>query len=302
MIPPTIREALGLGWRATVREAWLAPVAMAVSFARAAIAFAPLAFSLAIVAKAAGVAAARAVTPAAAATDLVHALASPRLLAVVAGLWLSATLLAAALRVAYLSGSLSMLGWALAGAGGAPGFSTGVAYRFPAVAGAAILGWLMDLGASLFAGASAVAAIVITVHPGTAPPGLAAALGAACLAGAGLLAGATSVVGDAAVARAAIRSEGPLLALAAAWSRFARRPAAFLVVLAVAEAASLVVLGSMNAFASAATGLAAGADPRLLAGPRLVLSSVLALLAALLELWRLGAIAVLACGRERGET
>jgi hypothetical protein len=61
---------------------------------------------------------------------------------------------------------------------------------------------------------------------------------------------------------------------------------------------SVGVAGFLKVASSAALGVAVGAPAIVAAGPQLMAAAAGAAVAALLELWRLGAVAVLACGRE----
>jgi hypothetical protein len=60
--------------------------------------------------------------------------------------------------------------------------------------------------------------------------------------------------------------------------------------------AGAALLGSAQAMETAVLGVASGAPAVLVLGPRLMMSVLGSALATLLELWRLGTVAVLACG------
>ncbi|HEY6105928.1 MAG TPA: hypothetical protein VIV59_08095, partial [Anaeromyxobacteraceae bacterium] len=129
----------------------------------------------------------------------------------------------------------------------------------------------------------------------SAGPGTAAVVAAAlaCAVAVPLL---LAAVADAALGRAALRGEDPGRALGRAALRVVRRPAAFLLAgLAVALFGALAA-GAIKGVASAATGFARASTAWLLLGPDLVVAVTAALVAAWVELWRLGAVAMLACG------
>lgn len=293
----TIRAALGLGWRAAARNAWLAPVGLLATIVRTALAVPALAFAWHVT----GLAASRSLRedprPAAILTGILEALTAPRTAAVLLGLWASAALLGAAMRAAWLAGALPTLGPTLAGEEPAgPLFARGVAYGFPRLAATAALAWLLELLGAAFAGTVVAGALAIgwRAHDLRAGFGVAAVVAAAlaCAAAVPLLLG---ILADSAIGRAALRGEGPARALGRAALRVARRPAAFVLVgLAVAVSGALAA-GTIQGFAGAATGFARGRVGWLLLGPDMVVAVVAALVAAWVELWRLGALAALAC-------
>jgi hypothetical protein len=106
---------------------------------------------------------------------------------------------------------------------------------------------------------------------------------------------AAPLVGDAALARSALAGDGPFRALWRAALRFARRPAAFLALALALALSSVATHGSLQIASSAALGVARGAPAIVVAGSQLWASALGAVLTAMLELWRLGAIAALAC-------
>ncbi len=298
MAAPTIRAALGAGWRATAHNAWLAPVGMVVGLARSAIVVPAAGFALWLLVKGAAAGVARhGPLPGAVLGGALRVATTPRFAAVLAGLWLAAALLGAALRVAYLAGALPTLGCTLSGAVDAPpAFAAGIAWRFPRLAGTAILVFFLELAGTGFALTGYLGAFLVTLRAaseGVSP--MVAALVAAALTLAVLVPFALSAVGDAALARAALRDETPARAVASAFGRFLRRPAAFLVASLLVALFGFMVTGSLQAVANLATGFARGRGALLLLGPELMVVVVVALLGALFELWRLGTLAVLAC-------
>jgi hypothetical protein len=104
------------------------------------------------------------------------------------------------------------------------------------------------------------------------------------------------------VARTALRGEGARRAFVAAAVRLGSRPAAFLALALAAGLVSLVVGFAVDAGLGAGLRLAASrAHPAVLIAPQILAWSVGAMLAALLELWRLGAVATLACHQSPGD-
>jgi hypothetical protein len=231
---------------------------------------------------------------------VVAAATAPRFLAIVAGLLVAGVLAGALFRVAFLAGALPTLAGAVAADPAAPRFATGLAYRFPRVLAAAALAFALRLGAWLFALALAVAAARITVAAagGGGGPLLAAAV-AAALTLAVAVPVALGTVADASVARAAVLGDRPAEALAAGADRFAARPGTFVlagIVLAVAGIAGAV---SLQAVGSVATGFMGGrVHPLVALGPTLMVGAAGAVLAAAVDLVRLGTVAALACARE----
>ncbi|HYQ82378.1 MAG TPA: hypothetical protein VEP68_12790, partial [Anaeromyxobacteraceae bacterium] len=114
MIGPTVTQALGLGWRAAVRNAWLAPVGLLAALARTVLVVPAVAFAWSVAVGAARQEVALLTGPEAILAAAVDAVTAPRAAAVVAGLWASASLLAAAVRLAWLAGALPTLGRTLA--------------------------------------------------------------------------------------------------------------------------------------------------------------------------------------------
>ncbi len=298
MIGPTVTQALGLGWRAAVRNAWLAPVGLLAALARTVLVVPAMAFAWSVAVGAARQEVALLTGPEAILAAAVDAVTAPRAAAVVAGLWASASLLAAAVRLAWLAGALPTLGRTLAGGGGGPVFARGVAYGLPRLAGAAVLPWLLDLLASGFAAAVAFGSVLVTLR--ARDMGVGAGVGAAtavalaltCAVAVPLLVGA---VGDAALGRAALLGEDPARAVGRAALRVARRPAAFLLAGLAVALFGVLAAGTIQGVATAATGFARARVAWLMLGPDMVVAVTAMLVAAWVELWRLGAVAVLGC-------
>jgi len=295
--PPTAMQALRLGARAAANALWLAPVALVVAVAGWLLA-APATLFLGSVALRGALAGEARGTEGAIAAAL-SALASPRAVAIWAGLWLAGLLLHGALRLFWLSGALRTLGEQLSGRRH-PGFAVGAVWGFPELLAAALPAVAIEALAGAVSLATALAAAwtsgLLAGQGGAA--GLAALPVAGALTAAVLLPLLAGVLGDAAMARAALCGEGPAGAWRAAAVRIGQRPSAFLATALAAGLASLVLLGSLQAGTGALVQIAAAQAPApLVVGPRLLAAAVGALAAAALQLWRLGAISALACHR-----
>jgi len=305
MRDPSVGGALGAGLRALARQAWLTPLGMAVALARGALALPAAVFAAAASALAFRAALASGRTPSEGVLlAFAGVWASPRARAIALGLWLAGWLLWGALRAAWIAGALSALGHALSGRpGDQPAFAAGVAYRFDRVAVAAVAALLLDVAGQAMVSASAVAAVALipAARAASSRAALAAVAAIAILASM-FLAASLSVVGDAAVARAAMAGDPPGRALArAAWA-VARRPAAFLAASLAVSLATVLAAGSLESLFGVMASAAAGAPRALLVAPQFLLGALSALLAAAAELWRLSAVGVLALGDEAGVT
>ena len=300
MEPPGTGRALAAGWRAAASSAWLAPVGLLVALARGALALPASLLAWVVLVRGAMAGVARdGPFPEAVLSGALEALAAPRRLAVLAGLWAAGALLSAALRAAYLAGALPTLGAALAGDPEPRQFATGLAFRFPRVAATALLAFLLDLGGLLVGAAAALGTVLVSARaPASPSPGLAAFLGAGAITAALLLPFALTTLGDAAVARAAIRDDPPFQALVRATRRFLERPGAFLLAMLAVGAFGTALAASGQSLFALVTGFAAREPAWLLLGPQLMAGSLTALLAAWVDLWRLGAVAGLACHAE----
>jgi hypothetical protein len=300
-MPPSVLQALRLSARAVAGALWLGPVALALAVAGQ-LAGAPAGLFAAALAGRGFEAGALGGTLESALGGALVALASPRGQAIGLGLWLAGLLLRGALRVAWLSGALPTVGEGLSGRG-APAFAAGLAWGFPRLLGTALLGFLLELAAGL----TLAGALLAAVLGGVALAGQGAGLLAAALVAGGVVSAialwlGAGLLADAAVARTALRGEGPRRAFVAAAVRLGGRPAAFLALALLAGVASLAVAGAVDAALGAGLRLAAArAHPALLAAPQLLAWAAGAMLAALLELWRLGAVATLACHRAPGD-
>ena len=298
MTEPSTIQALGMGARAAGRSAWLVAPALLVAFLRSALGWpAPLLALALIRAGTAARLAGGARAPGDVLSGAVAALSAPRSLFLLAGLFLAGVLASAALRVAWLAGALPTLGGSLAGERvPAPRFAEGFTWGFAPLVGTALLGLAVEVAAQLYLWTAGLSAVFLALH--RAPPLVAAAragLGAVVLVSAVAGPPLASLAADAALARTALAGDRPARALLEALRRVALRPPAFVLAGMALGLAALVVLGSAQAMESAALGLAAGAPPVLVLGPRLLTTVLGAALAALFELWRLGTVAALAC-------
>lgn len=300
MNAPTVSAALGLGWRAAVRNAWLAPVGLLAALARTALTAPALALAVWIMREAAEIHLRRDPRIGAASDAALDALTSPRGAALVLGLWAAGAVLAWAVRVAWLSGALPTLGRTLAGAeGGDPLFARGVAYGLPRLMGTAALTWLVEMLGAAVSWSVAFASLLITVQARDRGAGVGAAavvaLALTCAVAVPLL---LSAVADAALGRAALLGEDPGRALGRAALRVARRPAAFLLAGLLVALFGAVAAGTIQGVATAATGFARARAAWLMLGPDMVVAVAAALAAAWVELWRLGTVATLACSAD----
>jgi hypothetical protein len=294
---PTVGRALGAALRAVWRERWLAPLGMGVALARGALALPAVLFVSAVGSLTARTVLERGAGPRRAAAWALAALTSPRVLAIGAGLWLAGWLLWGALRAAWIAGALPVVAARLSAAPDRPDLAAGVAWRFGPVVAASALALLLDAVGQLLVAATALGALALyprahsSLRPGTVALVVAGAATAAVF-----LSVALSTLADAAIARAAAAGEGPLAALSGALSRLLARPAAFVAASLAVGLAGTLAVGSLESVASLATGFVQRAPPVLLAVPELFVAAVAAMLAAGIELWRLGALAVLALG------
>jgi hypothetical protein len=223
------------------------------------------------------------------------AITSPRLVALVAGLWAAGLLVGALLRIAYVAGALPTLGGAMAYAPG-PRFAAGIAFGFPRVLAAATVGLALELSGGLFGATLAGAALWITerVSGSGASPLLAAAV-ALALTLAIAVPTTLSVVADAAVARAAVCGDGPGESFVEAASRFLARPGTFLLAAMGFGVAAVAAPGLLAGAGSIATGFASLGSPLLLLGPELMLAVAGAAVASAIDLVWLGTVAALVC-------
>ena len=297
MAVPTTMQALAMGARATGRSAWLVAPGLLVAFLRSALSWPVFVFALALAragmqARAHGLG----LRPGALLSGAVEALTAPRSILVLGGLWLAGLLAAAVLRVAWVAGALPTLGGALSGERRSAGsFADSFAFGFAPLLGTALLGLVLEIAAQMYALCVYLAAVMVALRGGGGRPALAAMLGATALTTAVVAPILASLVSDAALARNALSGDRPTRALAEGGRRVLVRPGAFLLSAFVLGVAAAVVLGTAQTMETAALGVASGAPPLLAIGPRLMATTLAAALATMLELWRLGTIAALAC-------
>jgi hypothetical protein len=290
-------QALAMGARATGHGSWLVAPGLLVAFLRVAVGWPAPIFALALARS--GIVArlhAAGVRPAALLAGAVEALTAPRSLFILAGLWLAGLLASAALRVAWVAGALPTLGRDLARSpSDRSGFAEGLAFGFAPMLGTALLGFVLEMAAHVYAWCVYLASILVALRGGGERPVLAALLGAVALTTAIAAPMVASLVADAALARNALSGDAPSRALAEGGRRVLARPGAFLLSAFVLGVAAVVVLGSARTMETAVLGFASGAPPLFALGPRLMATTLAAALATMLELWRLATVAALAC-------
>jgi hypothetical protein len=300
-VPPSLSAAVGLGLRALLGEPWLIAVGTLVAAARRSATWPALAVAWTIVARAAlGAFAERPFDPGAPWRAALAALGSPRVIALLAGLWLAGALLAGALRVVWLAGALPTLGGAMSESPRTPRFARGVAFGFPTVLATAILALAAETAAALFSATLALAALRVTVH--------AAGSGGVALAAAVALAGTLAVavpvsvgaVADVAVARAALRLEGPGRAFAGSVRRFLFRPGTFLLGGLLFGIAVALAPAAIRTAGGLASGFPSDAPLLLTLGPALMVGAAALVTAAALDLLWLATVSALACAGEGG--
>ncbi len=302
MQEPTVGKALGAGLRATLGEAWVAFLGMALALLRGALALPGAAFVLA----GSWLAARRLLERGAAPDQLLELVlqlwGTPRFRAIAIGLWLSGVLLFGALRVAWVAGAAPILAWRLSGArGDRPSFTQGAAWRFHDVLPAAVVAFLLDAaGKAMVLGAVIGALLVGARVQSSSSPGAAAFVTAFALAGAAFLAASLSVIGDVTVARAAMAGEGPLRSLRHGLRAFLERPAAFVTALLVVWVATGLAAGALQGALTGFAGIVHSAPRPLLLVPELLLGASAALIAAGAELWRLSTVGALALSDQSG--
>jgi hypothetical protein len=297
-----VRAALGAGLRAVRAESWLVVGGLGLTLFRGVLAFPAFAFVTAV----SWVGARQTLRAGggmdAVAATLAHVWVSPRARSIALGLWLAGVLLWGALRVAWIAGSMPLLGWRLAGGQGPePRFSSGAAWGFGRLLPVAVASVLLDLLGRLLVVAALLGAVAIGARiQGTGSGGPAAFVAALALAASAFLGASLSALGEVAVARSAVGGEAPARSLGGAVRSLLDRPAAFVAaLLAVALAAGLAT-GAVQGFLGAAGGPVRGVGARLFLVPELFLAALAALVAAGAELWRLSAVAVLALGGQPG--
>lgn len=298
MPPPSLAAAAGLSGRALARSGWLVAAGFAVALARRALLLPAGVVAWALVGQAVLLAGTRAPFDPIAPLEGALALAtSGGFAALVGGLWLAGAVLGAVLRVTFAAGALATLGRDLSGQPHAPPrFAAAIAYHLPRVLGTAALAGAAELAGGGFALALALGAVRISVRAAGAggSPWLAAPV-ALALTLALAVPLVLSVVADAAVARSALRGEGPASAVAAAGARILGRPGTFLLAAMLFGGTGALAASSVQAMGAALTGFAAGVDPTVMMGPELMIAAGAALVGAAVELWWLGTVAVLAC-------
>jgi hypothetical protein len=293
-------QALAMGARASGRSSWLIAPGLLVAFLRTALGWPLPFFALAIAG--AGVSSrlqGPSLQPVAIVASAIEALTAPRSFFILAGLWVAGILIAAVLRVAWMAGALPALGAHLTRTPRPEsGFATGVAFGFAPMLGTAALGLVVELTAQLYAWCVYLSAAIVALRGGGGQPTLAGLLAAAAITTAVAAPIFASLVADAALARNALAGDAPTRALLVGARRVVLRPGAFVLAAFVLGVAGVVILGTAETMETAVLGVAGGAPYWLALGPRLMATTIAVALATLLELWRLGTIAALACADE----
>jgi hypothetical protein len=302
-VTPTLGSAIRMAAAAFRREAWLAALGLLVTGARRATSWPAVWAAWGLALRAA--VAAYVQHPLQLSAPLEGALAmatSSRFLGLVGGLWLAGAAISGALRVAWASGALPVLGAAMVGEPrGARGFADGVADGFARVLPAAVLGFVLELSGALFALALALAAAVLAGRGQGwgVVLGLSAAV-AVALTLALAVPMALSTAADALVARSALVQEPLADTLAGVTRRFLSRPGGFLLGALLFGGLGVVAQVGLQAAGGLATGFAgpARAAPGLVVlGPRLMLGALSALVAGVVDLLWLSTLAVMSCGQ-----
>ncbi len=300
MVETTVAGALGGGLRAVARRLWLAPVGMAVGLAQGLLLLPASAFVTAVaylaLRSAAGSQPLLGPSPEEVLRWMAALAASPRFRAIAIGLWLAGSLLWAGLRVAWISGAMPVLARELAhGRGGDTEFPPGAAYRTGSVLVAAAMAFVLDLLAQAMVIAAAGGALALAAPARrTEMSGVVALVAAAGVLAAAVLASTVSILGDTAVARAALSGEGPARAISRSAAAMARRPAAFLAATLGVMVATAIAVGSVQGAFGALAGSLGRAPRLLLAAPQVLVWALVALVAAAAELWRLSTLGTLA--------
>lgn len=299
---PTTLQALSNGARASGRNAWLVAPGLLVVFLRMAVTWPAPLFAAGLVwagigarLEAVALSPATALSPTALSGALA-ALTAPRALSILAGLWLAGLLASGALRAAWFAGVLPVLAEDLSDAPHQQRFAAGVAYGFAPLVPTALLGFALELTAQLLSGSLVLGSVLaVARHAGATHPVLAAAVLAGALTIAIAAPVVASLVADAALARTALSGDGPARSVQEGARRVALRPAPFILAALALGLVSAVVLGSVEAANTAVLGVARGAPVLLALAPRLMANVLAAAVGVLIELWRLGTVAVLAC-------
>jgi hypothetical protein len=301
LVAPSLFAALGLSLRGLARSPWLVAAGMVTSLLGRALTWPAFAAGGALLAEAAALAArGRPFDPGAPVQGAFRVLGSPAFLLLVGGLFLCGLAARGLLRVAWLAGALPQLGGAMSGEP-SPRFAAGAAFGFARLLPTAVLGFALDLSGAGFSLGLALSALRVAARAAEqgGSPALAAAT-ALALVLALLVPLALSVLADAAVARAALRGDGPLASFGGATRRFLGRPGTFVLASLGFGVAGLVGPAAIEAMGQVISSLAPGASPLVLAGPALMAAAAAALVSAAVDLGWLGTVAALTCARTAG--
>ena len=297
-VAPSLFAALGLSLRGLTRSPWLVAVGMAAALLGRALTWPAFAVGGALLSQAAALAArGRPLDPGAPVEGALLAAGSPAFLYLVGGLLLCGLLARGLLRVAWLAGALPQLGGAMSGEP-APRFAAGAAFGFARLLPTAALGFAMDVGGAGFGLGLALSALRVAGR--AADQGGSVALAGAtafALVLALLVPLALSVLADAAVARAALRGDGPLASFGGATRRFLGRPGTFVLASLGFGVAGFIGSAAIESMGQVISSFAPGVSPLVLAGPALMVAAAAALVTAAVDLGWLGTVAALSCAR-----
>ncbi|HET6438450.1 MAG TPA: hypothetical protein VFG59_10335 [Anaeromyxobacter sp.] len=302
-MPPRLGSSLRLAVSAFRREAWLVAPGLFLTGVRRMASWPAIWIGGLLLLRAVSVGLGRPGSPWAALQAVLALASSPRFWALFGGLWLAGVVLAGALRVAWISGAVPVLGAAMAGQGrGAEGLVEGLAEGFAPLLPAALLALVLELSGGLFAG-SLVLGTAMIARRGPSPE-VGAAVGLAAAAALALTLALfvpflLSTLADALLARAALLREGAATALAAVSRRFLARPGVFLFAALMFGLVAWLAQASVRATGALIAGVEPGGPLLLRLGPKLMVGTAAALLAGVVDLVWLGTLAVLTCGRER---
>lgn len=232
------------------------------------------------------------------ALSLAHTWGSTRARSILLGVWLAGLLLWGALRVAWVAGAMPLVAWRLSGRRGEqPTFAGGMAWRFHRVLPAALVAVILSgCGQAMLLLVGLGAVRVGAQAQASGAPGALAFVAAGALAASALLATSLSVLGDVAVARAAMGGDGPAGALSGAVRSFLSRPSAFLVAVLAVWLATALAAASVQGVLGALAGSVRSGPRVMLLFPEMALAAIAGLVASGAEMWRLAAVGVLALG------
>ena len=288
--------ALVAGFSAVVREPGAMLLGAVVGVGRGVLTVPATAFAVAVAWTGARFALAGGASPGAAVGAALVALASPRALSILGGLWLAGVLLWGALRMAWIAGVGPLLAWRMAGrVGPAPRFRDGMTARFGSTLVAAGVALVLEVLASGMVVSSLLAALALSSRAGAAPAAT-AFVSASALSATAFLAALLVAVGDLAIARVALGGETASQAIRSAIRAALRRPAPLVLTLLLVWFAGAVAAVVVQGAAGSMIGLGGGASRMLLFVFQALAGTLAGAIAAGAELWRLATLAAVTLG------